>query len=55
MTANLLFIVAMIAVTALAGGGFWMMTKGVQRRKGVLMIITALVILGNILIWSVPL
>lgn len=45
---------AMLGVTALAAGGFWLITKGAQRRKGILMIAAALVLLGNVLIWAVP-
>lgn len=52
--ANALLIIAMLGVTALAAGGFWMIVKGAERRKGVLMLIAALVLLCNVLIWAVP-
>ena len=37
---------------ALAGGGSWLILKRRDRRKGALMIVAALVMLGNALIWS---
>ena len=52
--ATILLTIAMLGVTALAAGGLWLITKGAQRRKGVLMIVAALVLLGNVLIWAVP-
>lgn len=45
--------VAMLAVLALAIGGGWLIAKGRDRRRGVLMIIAAVVLLGNVLILTV--
>lgn len=45
--------VAMIAVFALTGGGLYLLTRGGDRRKGALMLACALVILGNVVIWTV--
>lgn len=42
----------MLAAFALAWGGVWFIRKG-ERQKGVLMIVCALVALGNVLIWTV--
>ena len=41
-----------LASFALAGGGSWLILKRRDRRKGSLMIVAALVMLGNVLIWS---
>jgi hypothetical protein len=44
--------ILMLAVFALAWGGIWFIRRG-QRQKGVLMIVCAVVALGNVLIWTV--
>jgi hypothetical protein len=48
----LLLSIAVVAMFALVWGGVrtW---RGGERQKGVLMVICALVLLGNLLIWSV--
>ena len=48
----LLLSVAVVAMFALVWGGVrtW---RGGDRQKGVLMLIAALVLLGNLLIWSI--
>lgn len=43
--------IAMIAFFACLIGGGWMIAKGVDRRKGVLLLVMAVVLLGNVLIW----
>jgi len=43
--------IAMIAVFALVWGGVVVWRKG-DRQKGVLMVIAAVVLLGNVLIWT---
>lgn len=45
--------IAMLAIGALIWGGFWMALKRGQKQKGVLMVICAFVLLGNVLIWTV--
>jgi FtsH-binding integral membrane protein len=45
--------VGVIAAFALFGGGAWMALKQRQRHKGGLMIVAALVLLVNVLIWTV--
>jgi hypothetical protein len=47
--------IAMIAAFLLAAGGVWMLVKGRDRKRGLLMLLAALVTLGNVLIWVVPL
>jgi len=44
--------IAMVAVVALVAGGIWMIVKRRDRTRGVLMIVCAAVVLGNILIWT---
>jgi len=44
--------IAVLAVLALAWGGVTVLRRG-DRQRGVLMLICALVILGNVLIWTV--
>jgi hypothetical protein len=45
--------VLMLAAFALIGGGLYLILKGTDRRKGTLMLVAALVMLGNVLIWTV--
>jgi hypothetical protein len=52
--ASFLILIAALAVCALVGGGIWMINAQGNRTKGLLMIVTAIVIAGNILIWTVP-
>ncbi len=52
--ANILLTIAALAVCALVAGGVWMIRAQGNRTKGLLMIVTALVIMGNMLIWVVP-
>ena len=43
---------AMLAVLALVWGGYRTITRG-ETRKGVLMLVCAAVVLGNVLVWVV--
>ena len=45
--------VMMIATFALAAGGVWLIVRRGDARKGLLMLIAALVLLGNVLIQTV--
>lgn len=54
MTEPALLSIAMLAVFALALGGGWMVAKRREKKQGVLMLIAALVLLGNVLIWAWP-
>jgi hypothetical protein len=47
---SVLLSVAMIAAFALAAGGIVMIRRGRERTKGVLMVVAALVLVGNVLI-----
>ena len=45
--------IAMLGTFTLAGGGGWLIAKRRDARKGSLMILAALVLLANVLIWTV--
>ncbi|KTT69475.1 hypothetical protein [Sphingomonas endophytica] len=44
--------VAMLAAIACAIGGGWLLVKRRERLKGVLMLVMAVVLVGNVLIWT---
>jgi len=46
--------IAMLAVFLLAGGGAWMVAKRRDIKRGILMIVAALVIAANVAIWTIP-
>ena len=46
--------IAMLAAFLLAGGGLWMALRRGERKKGALMVVCGLVLLANVLIWTVP-
>ena len=50
--AALLMSLLMLAAFALAAGGIWLIAKGRDRGKGALMLLAALVMLCNVLIWT---
>jgi hypothetical protein len=50
----LLLSLAVLASIALGVGGVWRIIRQADRRRGVLMIVAALVLLGNVLIWAWP-
>ena len=54
MTEPALLSLSMLAVFALALGGGWMIARRREKKQGVLMLIAALVLLGNVLIWAWP-
>ncbi len=43
---------AMLAAFALAGVGARLVWRGTDRRKGVLMLVMAAVLLGNVVVWT---
>jgi hypothetical protein len=45
--------VLMLVAFALAAGGLWMIARGGETRRGVLMLVAAAVALANVLIWMV--
>jgi len=50
---SLLLGIMMIAAFALTGGGLWMAARLGEKKKGALMLVAALVLFGNVLIWTV--
>ncbi len=50
--ASTLLALLMLAAFALAWGGFAILRRG-DRLKGILMLVCALVLIGNVLIWTV--
>lgn len=53
LIASITISIAMLAIGALVWGGFVMALKRGQKLKGTLMVVCALVLLGNVLIWTV--
>jgi hypothetical protein len=45
----------MLGGVLLAGGGAWLIAKGGDRKRAWLMIVAALVMFGNVAIWTLPL
>ncbi len=45
--------IAILAAFALIAGGAWLVLKRGERKQGGLMILAALVLLANVLIWTV--
>ena len=45
--------IAVLATFALVAGGAYLLVKRKERRQGVLMLIAAAVLFGNVLIWTV--
>lgn len=43
---------AVLAAFALLGGGVWLLVKRKERKQGVLMLIAAAVLFGNVLVWT---
>jgi LPXTG-motif cell wall-anchored protein len=45
--------IAVLATFALVAGGGYLLIRRKERKQGVLMLIAALVLFGNVLIWTV--
>ena len=45
--------IAMLGCFACVGGGVYLLRTGRDRRKGVLLLVMAAVLLGNVLIWTI--
>jgi hypothetical protein len=43
----------MIAAFLLGAGGMWLIAKRRDLRKGALMLVAGLVMLGNVLVWTI--
>ena len=46
--------ITMLVIAALAWGGIVLLKRGADRRRGILMLVAAAVLLGNVLLWTVP-
>jgi hypothetical protein len=44
----------MVAAILLGWGGIWLIAKGRDRKRGLLMIVAAAVMLANVLVWAWP-
>ena len=44
--------IAVLAAFALAGGGLWLVLKRRIYKQGALMLVMALVLIGNVLVWT---
>ena len=49
---SILLSILMIAAFALAGGGLYLIASGRDFRKGLLMLVAAAVMVGNVLVWT---
>ncbi|MDB5692397.1 MAG: hypothetical protein JWO81_1460 [Alphaproteobacteria bacterium] len=45
--------IAVLAAFLLIGAGLWLIVKGGDRKRGALMVVAALVLVANVLIWAV--
>lgn len=50
---SLILGIMMIAAFALTAGGLWLAARRRELKKGALMLVAALVLFGNVLIWTV--
>ena len=50
--ASTLLSVLMIAAFLLGAGGMWLIVRKGDMKKGLLMLVAALVLLGNVLVWT---
>lgn len=46
--------ITVLVVVALGWGGFALLRRGEDKRRAILMLVAAAVLLGNVLIWSWP-
>lgn len=46
--------IAVIASFVLGAGGIWLIVKGRDTKRGLLMVAAAAVTIGNVLIWMLP-
>jgi hypothetical protein len=52
-TASALLSIAVLAAFLLVGGGIYLIVKRINRLQGVLMLVMAAVLIGNVLIWTI--
>ncbi|HYE29139.1 MAG TPA: hypothetical protein VEA61_13045 [Allosphingosinicella sp.] len=44
--------IAVLAAFALTGGGLYLLVKRRERKQGLLMLVAAMVLFGNVLVWT---
>jgi hypothetical protein len=52
--ASILLSIMVLAAFALVGGGLYLLIKRRDAKRGTLMLVAALVLLGNVVIWTAP-
>ncbi len=52
--AALVLSILMLAGLLLGAGGLWLLGKGRDRKRAILMLVAAAVMFGNVLIWTLP-
>lgn len=45
--------IVVLAAIALVGGGLYLLRKG-EKKQGGLMLLVALVMIGNVIVWTIP-
>ncbi|MBW8911677.1 MAG: hypothetical protein JF564_07300 [Sphingomonas sp.] len=53
-SAALILSMLMVAAILLGAGGIWLLAKGRDRKRGILMLVAAIVMFANVLIWAWP-
>jgi hypothetical protein len=53
--AGLILSLLMLAGLLLTAGGIWLLVRGKDRKRALLMLAAGLVMFGNVAIWTVPL
>lgn len=51
---DLLLSIIMLAGLMLLAGGLWMLFRRKDRKRGLLMLVAALVMFGNVAVWLMP-
>jgi hypothetical protein len=54
MDSSTILSIAMLGIFACIGGGLWMIIKGGNRKRGILMLVMAAVLAANVAILMVP-
>jgi hypothetical protein len=52
--ASLILSILMLGGLLLGAGGLWLIAKGGDRKRALLMLVASLVMFANVLIWALP-
>jgi hypothetical protein len=52
--AGLILSILMLGGLLLGAGGFWLIAKGGDRKRALLMLVASVVMFANVLIWALP-